>query len=156
MSITALTFCLLFFGIGTVAVDSARETHYVLDQIKQSRNDRRVATFHCLESSWVVYAGRPFYELKREDDRDVKIESVDRQRWWHRKPEISPEDFVALHPDALFVTTDEHVDKLLSRLPENYSVVRQSEFFLKSDRQLLLVERTESETASSAPSKRHR
>lgn len=153
---TAILFCLLFFGVGTVAVDSARETHVVLDAIKDAQPNRKVATFHCLESSWVYYSRRPIYELRRDDDKDVAVQTVQRQRWWDRKPEISPEDFAAQHPDSLFVTTDEHIADLLARLPDHYHVVRQSRFFLKSDRQLLLVGNSESATARSSAEKLHR
>ena len=153
---TAILFCLLFFGAGTVAIDSERETHVVLNAIKNSDPDRKVATFHCLESSWVYYARRPIYELKRDSDMDVGIQAIDRHRWWDRKPEISPEDFAAQHPNTLFLTTDEYVEDLLTRLPDNYRVVQQSRFFLKSDRQLLLVENSDSELASSPAEKIHR
>ena len=151
LAATAFIYCLGFFGVGTVAVDSVRDTHVVLNRIKESERERKVATYRCLESSWVFYAGRPIHELSRSAVGSGKIQSTARHRWWQRKPVISPEDFAHENPDAWLVTTDEHVEQLLNRLPKGFRVVEKTDFFLKSDRQLLLLTKSDQLAAQSTP-----
>ena len=148
---TAVVYCLVFFGVGTIAVDSVRDSHVVLNRIKESEWSRKVATYRCLESSWVYYAGRPIYELSRVADQSENIQNFTRDRWWQRKPVVSPEDFARENPDAWFVTTDEHVEQLLVRLPKGFRIVEKIDFFLKSDRQLLLLTNSKQFAAQSTP-----
>ena len=143
---SAVLFCLFLFGAVTVAVDSTRQTHLVLNQVKSATDSRAVATYHCLESSWVFYAERPIYELFRGDQSEADKNSLDREDFWKRKPVISPEDFVQAKPNAMFITTDEHADELLGRLPSDYHVSREVDFFLKENQRLVLIESVAAET----------
>ena len=151
----AVLFCVFMFGVGTVAVDSTRQTQLVLNKVKNQNADVPVATYHCLESSWVFYAERPIFELHRGEKLAETAGSLNREAFWQKKPVISPEDFVAEKPDAIFITTDEHADELISRLPDGYDIAKETDFFLKEDRQLVLISRqtsTATQTASAVES----
>lgn len=142
---TSILFCLLLFGVGTVAVDSSRTTDVVLQQIRDAHPDSHVATWRCLESSWVFYAGRPIHELAQANVEDSDSELLQRDRYWHRKPNVSPELFATVNPSALFVTTDEHVEELLRRLPGDFQIATRTDFFLQDDQKLVLVKPVQSE-----------
>jgi 4-amino-4-deoxy-L-arabinose transferase-like glycosyltransferase len=149
-AISSVVFCLFMFGVGTVAVDSTRQTHLILDEVKMAAEDNNVATYHCLESSWVFYAQRPIYELHRGERNEATPNNLDREAFWKKKPVVSPEDFVAAKPNAMFITTDEHVDELLSRLPRDFGVSQQTDFFLKQDRKLILIARQSDKSTRAA------
>ena len=152
MGFSAVLFCLIFFGVGTVAVDSTRTTNLVLDKVRQAGSDQPVATFHCLESSWVFYSEKPIFELNRNPAAGGSEEMLERELFWKKKPEVSPEKFASSHPNAMFITTDEHLDALLKKLPADYSISEEVDFFLKRDRKLILVERKSDATAVTAES----
>ncbi len=143
VSLTSLIFSVTLFGFGTTAVDSHRTTSVVLDFLKQSDREIKVASFHTLESSWVVYAKRPIFELAHSaNPTGLKLE---RDRFWKPKPCITPEEFSRLQPTAFYLTTNEHVDELLTRLPANYGIAESTPFFLKKDLQLILLQPGEGE-----------
>ncbi|MEM9410149.1 MAG: hypothetical protein AAGA30_03490, partial [Planctomycetota bacterium] len=137
---TAFVFCIFMFGIGTVAVDSTRETETLLSEI-QKTNGEGLATYHCLESSWVFYADQPIHELHQGQKLPSTPTSIARNEFWKRKPVVMPEDFVAAKPNASFITTDDRVAELLSRLPSDFRVKKEVNFFLKSDQKLVLIQR---------------
>lgn len=65
-------FCWLLFGFGPQSLDSEQESHLVLGEIVES--DSAVASFGCLESSWVFYCGQPIVEFAAGDEH-LKYES---------------------------------------------------------------------------------
>ncbi len=136
---SAVLFCLFMFGIGTVAVDSTRQTEIVLNDVKQNAIDAPVATYHCLESSWVFYAERPIFELHRGERSPETPTSLSRKAYWKKKPVIPPEDFVATAPNAIFITTDEHAEELVGRLPAGFAITKETDFFLQEGRKLVLI-----------------
>lgn len=149
VSLTAVAFAVALFGFGTVAVDAERKTELVLQSVRESDRDTKLATYRCLESSWVVYGQRPIYEL----DPSSQPTGLDLQReaFWETKPRLTPEEFARLEPQAIYLTTDEHVEELQTRLPDGYQVVREAPFFLKQGRQLLLLKRPEADRLTAEP-----
>lgn len=147
----SIIFCVFMFGIGTVAVDSTRNTQMVLDEVRDQQPEVAIATYHCLESSWVFYAKRPIFELQRGNVSTATAHSLKRETFWKKKPVIRPEDFVVENPASVFITTDEHAEELIGRLPPEYAVSKETDFFLKEDRKLVLISRQnkdDSQTAS--------
>lgn len=138
---TAIIFGVAFFGFGTARVDDARDSDKVLASLSDENQQVTLASYGCLESSWVYYSGGPIYELSftphNASTESHTLNAV--RKSWKPKPRCSPEAFAAHHPDAVYITTDEHIDSLLERLPEHYSISESSEFFLKKNRKLLLV-----------------
>lgn len=138
VSITSFLFSSIFFGFGTTAVDAHRLTSAVLEPIRQADPEVKVASFRTMESSWVVYSGRPIFELASSPDSSQN--DLEQDRFWKRKPRITPEAFSRLEPDAYYLTTNQHVDELLDRLPDHYEVGKSTPFFLKKDVQLILIQ----------------
>ncbi len=133
---TAVAFVVGMFGIGTGWVDQHRQTEQLWSAVERQMPAARLATFRCLESSWVFYAGRPIHELEPDPSRAAT--TMDRTKSWKKKPWVTPQTFAA-EPDALIVTTDEHVAELESLLQADVEIIESVPFFLKPDRRLLLV-----------------
>lgn len=136
LGLTAVAFTTMLWGWGTVVVDSARGPDLVWERVRSLPAGTPVATYRCLESSWVVYGEHPIFELSPESPREG--EDVARAKTWMPWPRVSPESFTERFPDAAIVTTDEHLDELRQRLPRDYFVETSSEYFLRQKRLVLL------------------
>ncbi len=136
---TAVLFTFLFFGFGTVAVDTAQQSQLVLQQVVAAEQGQVVASYRALESSWVFYGKKPIYECSLSTP-DTKNESLSRVNWWESKPRISAETLAEIHPSAMFITTDEHLKELQQKLPQGFEVVERTNYFLK-DREIVLLRR---------------
>ena len=147
-TIASVLFCMFMFGVGTVAVDSTRQTHALLDQVRMADGSTEIATYHCLESSWVFYGQKPIYELLRNDSPLPEGERLERNDFWQKKPIVSPQAFVQARPNAMILTTDEHVESLLGKLPDEFTVQREVDFFLDPEHKLVLVSRPNVATAA--------
>ena len=63
-------FVFLFFAIGTTVVDQNRETDELWNHLRATQTSHsRLATYRCLESSWVYYAEQPIWELTPETQK---------------------------------------------------------------------------------------
>ena len=136
LAVTSVAFCLAVFGFGTKVVSQFRTSQEILDIAKMQHREIPLATFGCMESSWVVYASRPIYELDMQRGR--QDQPVERKNWWDPKPRVTPESFTNKFDSVMFITTKEHLDELQSRLPDSYGVVCQTKYFLR-DESLVLV-----------------
>lgn len=59
-------FVMLFFSVGTTVIDSNRQTGIFWQHVQRHQTaDSRLATYRCLESSWVYYAAQPIWELSQ-------------------------------------------------------------------------------------------
>ena len=47
-------------------------------------------------------------------------------------------DFVKANPEAMLLTTDEHLESMIGQLPEGYEVLQEADYFLKNQKILLL------------------
>ncbi len=130
----AAAFCIGLFGYGTIAVDQTQQVQRLLDPIRG--RDVPVATFRCLESSWVFYAGQPINELATSEQ--TAEASVDRVHFWQRKPRLLPAEFAKKYPNAFFITTEQAWFELQSQLPSTYRIVQTAPYFLR-DKNLLLA-----------------
>lgn len=137
-SIMALFFCVGLFGYGTVSVGKEQTSRVVLDAIEK---DVAVASFGGLESSWVFYARRPIYELSLEPlgvaaSNDVSW--LERKGFWEVKARPSLEQFLSCYPTGAVLTTEDYQAELEKRLPEEYVVLKSTDYFLKNNRIVLL------------------
>ncbi len=140
LSVTAISFCTLLWSWGTIVVDSTRESQQVLEKIKAHDPRLSVAAYRCLESTWVVYGQHPIHELLVQETTDSA--NANREQNWKPLPQLAPETFVRLFPDALFITTDEHVEELKARLPNDYEVEASAPYFLRDKRLILLSKKS--------------
>jgi len=136
--VLAVVFATSVFAFGTVLVDKHRQSHQLLAKAEIGPETVPVATFGCLESSWVYYLGKPVYELALHDSTNRWRD--ERGNDWARKQWPNPEQFIDAHPDARIITTRDNLQKLLARLPDEFQVVHESPYFLKQD-DLVLLER---------------
>ncbi|MGI9515733.1 MAG: hypothetical protein ACR2NP_01695, partial [Pirellulaceae bacterium] len=137
--ILATLFATGLFGFGTVTVDRYQFSHRILDRVANGDQQQAVATFGCLESSWVFYGGKPIQELtdlKHNDAWNAK-----RKQDWEKKQWPSPEQFLAVHPDALIITTDRDLPRLKERLPADYEVIERAGYFMRRNKDLVLLGR---------------
>lgn len=132
----SVVFATAVFGFGTVHVDNHRQSHVLLNQVASQPQAPPVATFGCLESSWVYYAGQPIYELTPV--AQTSPWSDRRENEWDKKQWPSPEQFVTTHPNALIITTRQKVEDLLERLPEHFGILQTAPYFLQKQELVLL------------------
>lgn len=139
-SLTALLFCTGLFGFGTVSLDVEQQSHRVLARIHPGAT---IGTYGALESSWIFYANRPMVELEFSDDVDQHQRTrpgVKREKFWQPKSQPTVAAFLKSNPNAMLLTTDEHLGSIQSQLPENYEVIQTADYFLKN-KQILLIGR---------------
>ena len=133
---TAVLLMIGIFGFVTVAVDQQQQSHRILDRLRGDNQTVPVATFRCLESSWVYYSRQSIYELSDIPCGESWVEP--REKTWKAKDRPSPEQFAAAHENALFITTDRDLDELLARLPQGYQELERVPYFLR-DKEMVLV-----------------
>lgn len=133
----AVLLCVVLFGFASVAVNQTQQTANIIEPIRTSPGDVAVATYGCLESSWIYYAKRPIYEIDNGADGD-SIASLQRENQWEVKPRVDLKSFVRIKPGALIVTTDEFLPEVKTTLGGGYQVIAKSEYFLKDNNLYLL------------------
>ncbi len=137
-TVCAALFALALFGYGTGQIAALQNNQKILSHVRKLPAHIKVASFGCLESSWVFYAGRPVYELERQPSASAN-EPVAR-KFWQPKPRPGVRQFVLRNPDAPLITTVDDLPELQQQLPEGYQVVAQADYFMKN-KKLLLIKR---------------
>ena len=130
-------FVLLFFGLGTVWVSGHRHSQQMLVELGQQDAGTPLATYRCLESSWIYYARRPVVELLPLD-QDRELHVAERERFWHDQPDLPLQQFLEQNDRGLVLTRSSHLAELRSRLPSDYAILRRERFFLNPDDLVLL------------------
>lgn len=160
----SICFCIALLGMGTQIVDSQRQTDPLWAEIKSRLNDQsKIASYRCLESSWVYYLQQPIWELAPQADATQvnavvlqptrvsfanshqeplpqRVDPFQRQQAWQRKANPTVAHLVQHYPDSVIITTSEHLTQLLSELPQDYREVYRCPQFLKRG-DLVLVAR---------------
>jgi 4-amino-4-deoxy-L-arabinose transferase-like glycosyltransferase len=136
-AISAVLFAIGFFGFGTVLVDSHQQSHVVLERVNETPAGTPLATYRCLESSWVVYANRPITELIPVDKSVGKV-AAGRDKFWDDIPDLPVQQYFAENPRGLLITRSEHLAEIEGLLPADYEVWTESPFFLKRDNLILI------------------
>ncbi len=135
VALLSLLFCGLLFGWGTVVVDSTRNMQGLFSRIQATSPESRIAAYKCLESSWVFYGKRPFLELQDEPTGQT---GFSKSQHWMTPPRLAPAEFAACFAEGLVLTTREHLSELQARLPANYQVLEECDYFLRDERLVLL------------------
>ncbi len=144
MFVTAVLFVGCFFGIGTVIVDSHQQSYQVTARANELAPEAPLATYRCLESSWVVYADRPIIELFPVVDESESVDS-ERARFWHDQPDMPVMQYLDENPGGLIITRTDTLDELKPFLPDGYEVLGRAPFFLQKD-ELVLIGPSESKS----------
>lgn len=140
IAVASVLFAIGLFGFATATVDRLGSSEGLWRVARAADPQAKLATYRCLESSWVFYTRRPIWELSVEAETDVQ--TLARSQDWHRKPRLTPEDFLLASPDCLIVTTDEHLAELQARLGGDCEVVSTSPYFLRNKKLLLVAPRS--------------
>jgi len=118
---TGMVFCATVFGYGATRVDRYQE----VDRLLAARNLRtdhpRLASYRCLEPSWVFYCNQRIHEFGG-DSRGVL-------------------QFLRADADNLVITTDRHLAELQAEHSRDIQVLAEVPYFMKKDRLVLLGRR---------------
>lgn len=134
--VVAVVFAVALFGFGTTAIDRYQNNQIVLGSIRDADSSTRIATFGCLESTWIFYGRKTVFELNA--DGPILAEMPTRRNNWEAKPRVSVASFIKNHPNSLILTTDDQLDQLKSLMNCESRIVNRCDYFLK-DKQLVLV-----------------
>lgn len=141
-AILAALFCIGLVGAGASSV--GKQNRMELSELIRQLPDPEVATYGCLESSWVYYSDNPIVELRTDNHEQPGAAVELRQRkFWQRKPWLSPRQFSDSADQGLIITSQERWPELKKRLPEDWKVVRTADWFMQ-DNKLLLIGKQES------------
>lgn len=140
-AVSAFVFAVAVFSFGAVAVDGHRECMTILSEA--GSRPGALATYGCHESTWVFYSDKPITELiveRAEPSMPIAITHFQppERKFWQPLPWLTLEQFIGSREDALIITTDEYAEDLLSRLPAGFSLICESDYFLKNKRLCLI------------------
>ena len=139
-AVCAGVFALTLFGYATGQIAQLQNNQNILSHVHAIPEGVKLASFGCLESSWVFYSGRPVYELNESNQEETALDADRTRKFWQPKPRLSVRQFATVNPDAPLITTDDALPALQQQLPEKYEIVAEADYFLKN-KKLLLIQR---------------
>lgn len=141
-TLTASLFSMGLLGAGGAAVGS--QNRMSLAETIRQQPAAEIATYGCLESSWIYYSGRPMVELRTDDREDANaIAQLQQRKFWQQKPWLSPAQFAESTDHGLIITTNQRWMSLKEKLPTEWKIIQKADWFLK-DEQLLLIGKIDS------------
>ena len=99
--VAAVLLAVTVFGFGTKAVSNLQTNREILETIAAAETSVNVATFGCLESSWVFYSEQPLFELVAKKPAEMKsatAELLAKAKDWKPKNRLTPEQFCTGFP----------------------------------------------------------
>lgn len=156
---SAVAFVVCAFGIVAAQVGHQQRYEQFLQTVKHQRaRDVQLAAFGHLEPSWVFYSGLPVWELMPPGAGPLQTRWIERDGHWEPAPRTEVADLLREHPHSYFITTDRHAEALRALVPEDYEVLAETQYFLRSSRLMLIGPRdpnlTARESAAQEPSLR--
>ncbi len=136
-AVTSMLIVLAVFGIVAVRVSKHQQNHLIVEALPTDRSTP-VVSVGCLEPSWVFYSQRPVRELSFPDSSH-SADSLQRSRDWHPYPRPPVDRFLDQNPQAMLITTRDHL-KRLGSMGDQLEVVAEAPYFLK-DQELVLLRR---------------
>lgn len=136
----AFVTCILIFGLGTTSLAKLQTSRQLLEPIRNSPANVRLASYGLLESSWVFYGERPVNELLTDvpSQTFASIPSLQRATFWSPKRRLTPEQFAAGCPESMVITSSEYLEDIKKRLPNDFKVIQTAEYFFQGQRLYLL------------------
>jgi 4-amino-4-deoxy-L-arabinose transferase-like glycosyltransferase len=135
LAVGAILFSVSLLGAGAAAVGK-NNTQPISEFLKTIDEESSVATYGCLESSWVYYSERPIFELQKNSVGASP--TMARKHFWQNKPRPAVQQFVRRTGTNYILTTQELLPELKNRLPEDWNVLQTADWFLK-DKKLVLL-----------------
>ena len=153
LGITAILFVLALFAFGTDRVDKYRETD--LFAHVPSDGSAQIATFGCLESSWVYYAKQPIFELREGFPHKVANHTFEetqnvRKKNWKDKPQPRAHNFFESNSNPYIVTLRSKLPNLKELVGTDFQIVCEKKYFLK-DEYLVLIRKIDRQMIAKRP-----
>jgi len=133
----AVILCFTMFGILSGRV--GEQNRFPFAEFLQQHPAASVASFDCLESSWVYYSTHPILELRTDNLEDDRLPGrTQKRKFWQTKERPSANQFASTEGNHFIVTTDESLKQLKEKLPGDATVIQTANWFLNS-KKLVLV-----------------
>lgn len=136
MTGSAVAFASLLFAWGAARVSATNEMDRILEWVRNGDPMSGVATFRCMESSWVYYGQRPIHELEWGAGSVVEIDPA--RRTWRERLWCDPLAFAQRYPEGMIIAPRSQVEELLTRLPQGWRARVEVPYFFNDDRLVLL------------------
>jgi len=142
IGVSSVAFVVVLFAGSLVRVDRHQENHRLFEAISENSNSPSIASFGCLESTWVFYTKRPILEISQPTRPDSAPESSattpKRAKSWHAMPKTDVQTFFATRDEPYLITTKTHLSALDRVLPQDVEVLAEARYFLKSETLVVL------------------
>ncbi len=146
----AAMLCFAMFGV--LSGQIGQQNRFPFAEFLQRSPNANVATFGCLESSWIYYSAHPILELRTDDVEDPGLPQRMREReFWETIERPSARQFAAYGGENYVLTTDTGLEQLKEKLPGDVRVIQTANRFLKSET-LILVQVDGAKTTAAKPS----
>jgi 4-amino-4-deoxy-L-arabinose transferase-like glycosyltransferase len=120
-AVGAVILAWVMFGFLTEQVSQHQQNRVVLETIFKYNQEPAIASYGCMESTWVFYAKQPITEFASSAEPDARLA-----------------EFVEHNSQACFITTDRCWARLKSQLPSDFTVLSDVPFFMTDDRLMLI------------------
>ncbi len=125
---SAVAFTTLIFAVGAQRVDGHQQSGVLLQAIRSSAVDPRIASYQILEPSWVFYSGRSITALPRRQSGADALAS----------PAGQVVQFLQTEPEGFVITPLEQARELGPNLPPGVVVLAEADRFLSKQRLVVL------------------
>jgi 4-amino-4-deoxy-L-arabinose transferase-like glycosyltransferase len=115
---TGILFCWSLFGLVTSQVAKYQQNHLLFEKVVSDRPQSRLASYRCLEPSWVFYSGHTIRPFGGDS--------------------VATASFLNASSDHYVITTEHHFQDLQLRVNECVGVLEEVPYFLKKHRLVLL------------------
>jgi 4-amino-4-deoxy-L-arabinose transferase-like glycosyltransferase len=133
---SAVAFSLFLFALAADRVDQHRSVLALIEQLPSGDQERELASFECLEPSWVFYHRRPIEELVQRETYS-RTWHVEDGQWLPKNPPVV-RSYVQSRPGALIITCEDKLSRLRRILPREYQVLATASGFPNDERLVLL------------------
>ncbi|MBI81967.1 MAG: hypothetical protein CMJ81_02115 [Planctomycetaceae bacterium] len=115
---TGILFCWFLFGLVTSRVAKHQQNHLLFEKVATDHSQSRLASYRCLEPSWVFYSGQRIRPFGNDS--------------------LATASFLNASSDHYVITTEHHFQDLQLRVSERVGVLEEVPYFLKKHRLVLL------------------
>jgi 4-amino-4-deoxy-L-arabinose transferase-like glycosyltransferase len=125
--LSGLLFSGSLFGLGSVAADGHQQQHVLFEVIRAQSRRPEVASWHCLESSWVYYLGEPIHEFPHVSNKEgAGLLST----------------YLGESPDRFVIVRARDWQEIQGYIAKEAIVLTEAPYFLKKERLLVIGSRT--------------
>jgi hypothetical protein len=121
LAVGAVLFVTMTFGFALERVSSQQQNQRLVKLVRERGKQAGLASFDCLESTWVFYAKRRIQEIHSGPDLDA-----------------TTREFLKQHPEPYIITTRSRLATLQPLLPSDFTVLDEVPYFLRRDQLVLL------------------